>query len=41
MTGAAILASQAALRTGAGLVTLGVPKSLNPIVEAKLSEVMT
>ena len=41
MTGAAVLASQAALRTGAGLVTLGVPKSLNPIVEAKLSEVMT
>ncbi len=41
MTGAAILASQAALRTGAGLVTLGVPKSLNPIVESKLSEVMT
>ena len=41
MTGAAVLASQAALRAGAGLVTLGVPKSLNPIVEAKLSEVMT
>ena len=41
MTGAAVLASQAALRTGAGLVTLGIPKSLNPIVESKLSEVMT
>lgn len=41
MTGAAILASQAALRAGAGLVTLGIPKSLNPIVEEKLSEVMT
>ena len=41
MTGAAVLASQAALRAGAGLVTLGIPKSLNPIVEAKLGEVMT
>lgn len=41
MTGAAVLASQAALCAGAGLVTLGIPKSLNPIVEAKLSEVMT
>ena len=41
MTGAAVLASQAALRAGAGLVTLGIPKRLNPIVEAKLSEVMT
>lgn len=41
MTGAAVLASQAALRAGAGLVTLGIPKSLNTIVEAKLSEVMT
>ena len=41
MTGAAVLASQAALRAGAGLVTLGIPKSLNSIVEAKLSEVMT
>ncbi len=41
MTGAAVLASQAALRAGAGLVTLGIPESLNPIVEAKLSEVMT
>ena len=41
MTGAAVLASQAALRAGAGLVTLGIPKSLNPIVETKLSEVMT
>ena len=41
MTGAAVLASQAALRAGAGLVTLGLPKSLNSIAEAKLSEVMT
>jgi len=26
---------------GTGLVTLGVPKSLNPILEVKLTEVMT
>ncbi len=41
MTGAAALASEAALRAGAGLVTLAIPKSLNPILEVKLSEVMT
>ena len=41
MTGAAALASEAALRTGAGLVTLAIPKHLNPIVEGLLPEVMT
>ncbi|MCG9129568.1 NAD(P)H-hydrate dehydratase [Candidatus Poribacteria bacterium] len=41
MTGAAALASEAALRIGAGLVTLAIPESLNPILEEKLSEVMT
>jgi ADP-dependent NAD(P)H-hydrate dehydratase / NAD(P)H-hydrate epimerase len=41
MTGAAALASMAALRAGAGLVTLGIPKSLNPIMEEKCTEVMT
>jgi NAD(P)H-hydrate epimerase len=41
MTGAAFLASQAALLSGSGLVTLGIPKSLNPIMETKLTEVMT
>lgn len=41
MTGAATLTSQAAYRVGAGLVTVGIPKSLNPILEAKLTEVMT
>ena len=41
MTGAASLTSEAALRSGAGLVTLGIPKSLNAILEGKLSEVMT
>ncbi|MDP2045991.1 MAG: NAD(P)H-hydrate dehydratase [Deltaproteobacteria bacterium] len=40
-TGAAALAAEAALRAGAGLVTLGVPASLNDILEAKLTEVMT
>lgn len=41
MTGAASLTSEAALRSGAGLVTLATPKSLNAILEVKLSEVMT
>ena len=41
MTGAAALASAAALRAGAGLVTLAIPKSLNPILEGLLPEVMT
>lgn len=41
LTGAAVLASHAALRIGAGLVTLGIPKTLNAIVAVKLTEVMT
>ncbi len=41
MTGAATLVSLAALRVGAGLVTLGIPQRLNPILEVKLTEVMT
>lgn len=41
LSGAASLASTAALRSGAGLVTLGVPASLNDIMETKLTEVMT
>jgi NAD(P)H-hydrate epimerase len=40
-TGAAAMACQAALRMGAGLVTLAIPKSLNGIMEMKLTEVMT
>jgi len=40
-TGAAAMAGEAALKMGTGLVTLGVPKSLNPILEVKLTEVMT
>lgn len=41
LTGAAYLTSQAALLAGSGLVTLGIPKSLNPIMAVKLTEVMT
>jgi len=41
MTGAAAMSAQAALKIGAGLVTLGVPESLNDILEIKLTEVMT
>ena len=40
-TGAAALACLGALRAGAGLVTLGIPESLNPIMEVKLTEAMT
>jgi len=40
-TGAAAMASESALRAGAGLVTLAVPASLNDIFEIKLTEVMT
>jgi ADP-dependent NAD(P)H-hydrate dehydratase / NAD(P)H-hydrate epimerase len=41
MTGAAALASEGAIRIGAGLVTLGIPKSLNQVMAVKLTEVMT
>jgi ADP-dependent NAD(P)H-hydrate dehydratase / NAD(P)H-hydrate epimerase len=40
-TGAAALVCQGAARVGAGLVTLFVPSSLNPILEVKLTEAMT
>ena len=40
-TGAATLAAKAAIRAGAGLVTVGVPEALNPILEEKLTEAMT
>jgi hydroxyethylthiazole kinase-like uncharacterized protein yjeF len=40
-TGAATMSSEAALRTGAGLVTTAVPASLNDILEVKLTEAMT
>ena len=40
-TGAAAMAAQAALRTGAGLVTVAIPTSVNDVLEAKLLEAMT
>lgn len=40
-TGAAVLASTAALRSGAGLVYLATPASLNDIIETKLTEVIS
>lgn len=40
-TGAAMLASRAALRAGAGLLTLFHPPNLNTIFETTLTEVMT
>lgn len=40
-SGAALLASRAALRTGAGLVTAAVPDSIQPIVAAGQAELMT
>jgi len=40
-TGAAALSAQGALRSGAGLVRVGAPESLNDILEVKLTEAMT
>ncbi|MGH9519228.1 MAG: NAD(P)H-hydrate dehydratase [Terriglobales bacterium] len=40
-SGAAVLASTAALRMGAGLVTAAVPRSILPIVAAARAELMT
>ena len=40
-TGAAALTCESALRTGAGLVTLAIPDSLNAIMEEKLTETIT
>ncbi len=41
MTGAAALVGNAAVRSGAGLVYVGCPASLNDILEVKLTEVLT
>ncbi len=41
MTGAAALCCEAALRTGAGLVYLAIPSTLNPILESLLPETIT
>ncbi|MBW2569395.1 MAG: NAD(P)H-hydrate dehydratase [Deltaproteobacteria bacterium] len=40
-TGAATMTAMSAMRTGAGLVTLGIPRSLNPVLESQCLEVMT
>jgi hydroxyethylthiazole kinase-like uncharacterized protein yjeF len=40
-TGAAAMCAMSALRSGAGLVTLGMPQSLNPVVEPQTIEAMT
>jgi len=40
MVGAAALSSLAAMRSGAGLVTLGIPQSLNNVVQKKISNVI-
>lgn len=41
MTGSGVMAATAALKSGAGLVLLGVPESLQGIVDAKVLEIMT
>ena len=41
MTGAAAMAGLAAVRSGAGLVTVAIPQGLNDILEVKCTEVMT
>jgi hydroxyethylthiazole kinase-like uncharacterized protein yjeF len=41
LTGAATMAANSAARSGLGLVTVGCPKALNPILEMKLTEAMT
>jgi len=41
LTGAVCLCAKAALKIGAGLVTAGIPRSLNDIFEIKLTETMS
>ncbi|MBQ3124764.1 MAG: NAD(P)H-hydrate dehydratase [Clostridia bacterium] len=41
MTGAAYLAAESALKSGAGLITLACPESINTVLESKTTEVMT
>jgi NAD(P)H-hydrate epimerase len=41
LTGAAAMSALSAMKVGAGVVVLGVPESLNPVLEEKLTEVMT
>jgi NAD(P)H-hydrate epimerase len=39
-TGAAIMAAQGALRTGAGLVSVALPNNLAPVVQSRIAEAM-
>ena len=41
LTGAPVMAAEAALKCGSGLITVGIPESLNDILEVKLTEPMT
>jgi len=41
LTGAVCLAAEAAVRSGAGYATAAVPRDLEPVFEAKLTETMT
>ncbi|MEA1996039.1 MAG: NAD(P)H-hydrate dehydratase [Gemmatimonadota bacterium] len=41
LTGAPVMTCMTALTCGAGLVTAGVPASLNPVFETKMTEAMT
>ena len=40
-TGAALMAAEACLRTGAGLVTIGIPESLSEVFQSRVTEAMT
>ncbi len=40
-TGAAAMTATTAMRAGSGLVTLGIPNSLNPVMETMVTEAMT
>jgi len=40
-TGAAAMTAMSAMRAGAGLVTLAIPESLNPVLETQVLEAMT
>jgi NAD(P)H-hydrate epimerase len=40
-TGAALMAAKACLRTGAGLVTLGIPESVADVIQSRVTEEMT
>ncbi len=41
MSGAAVLTARASLRVGVGLVTVGCPESIYPIIAAQMNELMT